>query len=1040
MKRVIISAIALLCVISCTKVIEPTIVPPQSEGQLSLEVSSQSSLLVMSDDGHSGDISFKSRGAELTIDVVTNGENWICESASNDWLTVESNDYFVTLVASRNDGTSERTASLVITASKGEASQSIEINVKQNHAGVPEVSLATNSLHFEAHTSLVAQVAVESNSEEWEAETTCSWLLVEKSEAGLTLTADDNRENRLREATIVVRAGEDSDTLVVRQDGNAFVVLSSHNVAADNDGATRVVLVECNPELEWRVTTDGSDWFTAGIVDGAIEVAIASNGDNGQRFGTITVGVGDDNNSAMATVRVHQIGHDTEELIYEIETTSADFAYTAAPVLSSSTGGTITVDWGDGSEVETFEARRATHTYAKPGKYTLTISGSAKSLEFGSGTDLSPELKSVVSWGKLGYTSAVDMCLGCSKLESIPNDVAESFAQVKSFIGAFSCCESLKEIPAGLFRYATEARTFEDCFSHTASISEIPEGLFDSCHSAQDFSYAFYGTGTGYVVTNTTLTNYDEIAALVSQGKLRTLPAKLFEKCTMATQMDYVFGATAITEIPQNIFDSCTNATTLMGAFSACVNLAKIPEKLLAKTSSVTDIKYMFAGCRSVTELPVGMFSNCQSVTNLEYIFYRTGVKSLKRGLFEGLTKVKTIGAVFQGCQNLTDVEAGVFDGLNAVTSFKYCFSDCTALTTLPAGLFAGRTTAYDFTYTFENTGIVAVPAELFADVRDYSSADLSYTFAECKSLKTVPATLFEKFTTVTSPGFKNTFNASGIETIPAGLFSKNVKVSSGFEETFYNCASLRTIEGPIFPKTTTVSSLAYTFRGCTALESLPEDLFENLAESKIKFTGTFMNCAALKTIPENLFAANSIATQFTFTFASCTALKTIPGNLFGANEKMTSVKSLFDGCSALASIPETIFAATPAITTFERAFAGCTSLTAIPERLFSAIGTKTTSVTFSECFADCSSIETIPAGLFDTVRRINYISGCFENCTALTGESPYTLIGELKIHLYERTRGDDFPNAPTTSSAHEDCFAGCPGLTDYSNMPSSWR
>lgn len=1040
MKRVILSAIALLCVISCTKVIEPTIVPPQSEGQLTIEVGSDSPLLVMAEDGQSGDIALKSRGAELAIDVVTNGESWSCESDGADWLMVESCEYFVSLVASRNEGSTNRTATLVIRASKGEVTKSVEIKVSQNSAVVPEVSLVANNLHFEAHTSLVADVAVESNSEEWDVETTCSWLLVEKTESGLTLTADDNRENLQREATVVVRAGEDSDRLVVKQDGNAYVVLSSHNVATDNQGATKTIRVECNPELQWGVTTDGSGWFTARAVEGAVEVTIAPNGDNGQRVGAITVRVGNENNSATATLRVHQIGSDTEELIYEIETTTADFFYTAAPVLTSSTGGAITVDWGDGGEVETFEARRATHTYAEPGKYTITISGSAKSLEFGTENSLSSELKSIISWGKLGYTTAVDMCLGCSKLESIPNDVAGSFAGVKSFLGAFSCCESLREIPAGLFRYATVARNFEDCFSHTASIAEIPQGLFDTCTAAEDFSYTFYGTGTGYVVTNTTLSNFDEIAAMVSVGKLRAIPVGLFDKCTAIKQMDYIFGATAITEIPETIFDSCANATTLMGAFSACVNLTNIPQSLLARTTSVTDIKYMFAGCRSVTELPVGMFVGCSSVTNLEYIFYRTGVKALKKGLFEGLVKVKTIGAVFQGCQSLTDIEEGVFDGLNAVTSFKYCFSDCTALTTLPAGLFAGRTTAYDFTYTFENTAITSVPAELFADVRDYSSADLSYTFAQCKNLKTVPASLFEKFTAVTSPGFKNTFNASGIETIPQGLFSKNVKVSTGFEETFYNCTSLKRIEGPIFPQSTTVTSLAYTFCGCTALETLPAGMFDSLAGSKTKFTGTFVDCTALKSLPENLFANNTTATQFTSTFAGCTALKAVPETLLGANEKATTVKGLFDGCTALETIPANIFASTPAITSFERTFADCTALTAIPESLFSAIGTKTTSVTFSECFTGCSAITAIPASLFDTVRRINYIDRCFENCTALTGESPYTVIGEQRVHLYERTRGDDFLIIPSSSSAHEDCFAGCTGLTDYSSMPSSWR
>jgi hypothetical protein len=106
---------------------------------------------------------------------------------------------------------------------------------------------------------------------------------------------------------------------------------------------------------------------------------------------------------------------------------------------------------------------------------------------------------------------------------------------------------------------------------------------------------------------------------------------------------------------------------------------------------------------------------------------------------------------------------------------------------------------------------------------------------------------------------------------------------------------------------------------------------------------------------------------------------------------------------------------------------------------LFSAIGTKTTSIVFTECFYGCSALKNIPAGLFDTVTRISFIDLCFAGCTSLTGESPYTMIGEEKIHLYERVQGDDFPRIPSNKSAHIGCFAGCTGLTDYATMPAEW-
>lgn len=1056
MKRfshILLCTIALfVCAVACNKEsLEELVDKSEAAGRITLDVGSDNPLLIMNEDGSAGEINFKSRGGEITLDIITNQEGWSYTATEADWLTITADKHFLHIATERNIGNSSKSATLVVTASdKGGGSTSVTLNISQNHSGIPEVSLSQNELRLKAHTELEQFIEVETNQEEWTFDCTCSWLLVEQGAEGLKLTADDNTTTIKREATITVVAGvgedADTDTIVVRQDGTAFIVLNTHNVATDDKGGVKKITVECNPELEWYyVTTDEGKWYSLSHEGNTLSINIMPNEGGNARKDTLLIQVGDPDNYASAEITIHQIGTDTEELIYEIEVPEKDYPITAAPVLTSSTGGKITVDWGDGSEPEIFESRRGTHTYKEPGLYTITITGEAKSLEFGVEDEFSTELRNIISWGKLGYTSATDMCLGCSRLESIPNDVAGSFASVKSFLGAFSCCESLKEIPAGLFKHATIAKNFEDCFSHSASISKIPAELFANCTAAEDFSYTFYGTGTGYVVTNSTLGNFEEVSEMVKAGKLQSIPETLFDNCVKAKQFNYVFGATAIESIPENIFAKSSNATIFTGAFSACTRLKAIPQKLMKGATAATDIKYMFAGCKSLTEIPVGMFTNNGTVTNLEYIFYKTGITTLKAGTFDGLSGVKTIGAVFQGCESLTTLEANAFRGLTAAKSFKYCFSDCTSLRTIPATLFQGMNNAYEFTYTFENTALESVPAELFAECRDYSSADFSYMFAACPNLKSVPATLFERFTNVTSPGFHYLFEYSGLESVPAGLFAKNVKVSTGFESVFENCTSLKRIEGSIFPTTSTVSTMAYAFYNCPMLEAIPADIFTPIAESKTKFTSTFLGCSSLKTLPDGLFKANVKATQFTGTFVDCSALESIPADLFSGCVNVNGVRSLFDGCKSLKSIPEGLFANMPAITTFERTFAGCTSLESIPADLFSAIGTKTSSITLSECFLNCSSLKSLPSSLFDTVRRINYIDYCFSGCSSLTGESPYTIIttadgSESRIHLYERERGNDFPNAPVSSSAHAGCFKDCTGLSDYANIPSSWR
>lgn len=1040
----------MICAVACKETPEQEIVPPTSEGRVTLTVSSESSLLSMEEGGAAGKVLFRSRGGELFVDVVTNQDEWRWEAENAEWLTIEADKYGLRLMADANTSEASRTASIFVATNKGPENCIVELSVEQNHAGVPEIELAQQNLNFKAHTGLQQRVAVNTNQDEWDFDCTCPWLLIEKGEGELILTADDNLTTAQRTATIELTTGigdsSATDRLTVSQDGSAFIKLASHNIATDDEGGEKRVEIISNPELDWDFEVHCSEWVEAEREEDVLLVRVAPNEGGLERFGTLTITVGDEDNSASVTMKVHQIGSDTDELIYEVEITEPNFTLTAAPVLTLSSGGAITVDWGDGSEIETFESKRGTHTYAQAGMYTISITGEAHQLEFSDGKTTAPEVKNIISWGKLGVKNAADMCLGCVNLESIPNDVAGSFENVKSFIGAFSLCTSLKEIPSGLFRYATLAKNFEDCFSYAESVTEIPEDLFANCTAAERFTYAFYGVGTGYVDTTYTLPNFNtEVKPLVQQGRLTAIPEGLFRNCASALRFDYVFGATAIESIPEGLFANNSAATIFTGAFSACVNLKSIPQGLMKGATAATDIKYMFAGCESVTEIPTGMFVNNSAVTNLEYIFYKTGVKKLSKGLFEGLAAARTIGAVFQDCLSLSEIEEGVFDGLTAATSFKYCFSGCSSLQSIPEGLFRGLEKAYEFKSTFENTALDSVPAGLFADARDYSLAELSYAFAGCANLKTVPATLFEKFTTAGSYLFQCTFYKSGIETIPAGLFAKNVKVSTGFESTFEGCTKLTTIEGPIFPESTTVSALEYTFAGCTALETLPEGFFDSLAGSQTKFTATFAECTALKTLPEGLFAKNTLAKSFTNTFNGCKSLTTLPENLMGSKEKVTSVKGMFQNCSALTAIPADIFAEAPAITSFENTFAGCEALESLPEELFAAIGTKTSGITFSECFMDCKGLNALPAGLFDTVRRISYIDGCFKNCSALTGESPYTIIAaedgtEQKVHLYERTRGTDFPTVSSSTSAHQECFMGCSGLSDYEAMPTSWK
>lgn len=831
----------------------------------------------------------------------------------------------------------------------------------------------------------------------------------------------------------------------------AYIEFASNYIFADYNGGADSFVVDVDPSFEWEIACSES-WFTAQRSGNKLVVTFSPADNRLERKGTLTVKVGSGENVAEDSVVVWQIGTDTEELIYEVETTVPGQRVVAAPILTYQNGGKMTADFGDGSEPGSYESQRVYKDYAEPGIYTIIISGEGiHNLEFSYNDKICPELRRIHSWGKMGYKNAANMCKGCVNLLSIPNDVAGSFEEVGSFVAAFLGCERLQQIPEGLFTYATKAKKFSNCFRYTASVSQIPAGLFANNPLAEEMYYAFYGTGTNFNITDESLLinsgNYKnsypaELEGAIAEGKLTALPEGLFAACPNITRFEYVFGATAIKSIPESIFANNSAATNYEGVCYACTNLEAIPANLMKSATSATNIKYMFAGCLSLTEVPAAMFENCSEVTNLEALFYlSSGIQSLKKDTFKGLSKVKTIGSVFQGCSSLTTVEEGLFDGLTSAKSFPYCFADCTSLRSIPAGLLRGMGAAYEFESMFANTALESVPESLFDDVRDYDLADYAYIFYECKNLKTVPAKLFDHCTEAASGGFNNLFSKSGIQTIPAGLFATCTKVdSTSFEAVFMSCPELHTIEGSIFPEVTTITSMKQIFFNCPKLTNIPADLFKPLGTAKLKFTNAFTGCTSLKTLPEGLFASCTRATHFNSAFADCTALETIPANLLASCTELKYVTAMFVGCTSLKSLPEGLFANNPAIESFEETFAECTQLETIPESLFSAVGTKTTSIAFSYCFYGCSALKTIPVGLFDTVRRISFIDCCFAGCSAVKGESPYTMIDGRKVHLYERVQGTDFPRIPSNKTAHQGCFADCTGLTDYASIPAEWQ
>ncbi len=187
-----------------------------------------------------------------------------------------------------------------------------------------------------------------------------------------------------------------------------------------------------------------------------------------------------------------------------------------------------------------------------------------------------------------------------------------------------------------------------------------------------------------------------------------------------------------------------------------------------------------------------------------------------------------------------------------------------------------------------------------------------------------------------------------------------------------------------------------------------------------------------LASLPETTGDALAEVTSFKYCFYN-PSITSIPADFLAASTKATDLSYVFYMCGNVTSIPKGLFDSCIGATTFDHVFYGCSGLTAVPDGLFDKCP-ETTS--FGYAFYGCSALRTVPTDIFDANTKVTSFSSTFYGCSALTGESPYTSVGDAKVHLYERADHTDTFAEPTKYGS---CFTGCTGLTDYSSIPSAW-
>lgn len=249
--------------------------------------------------------------------------------------------------------------------------------------------------------------------------------------------------------------------------------------------------------------------------------------------------------------------------------------------------------------------------------------------------------------------------------------------------------------------------------------------------------------------------------------------------------------------------------------------------------------------------------------------------------------------------------------------------------------------------------------------------------------------------------------------------------------EVFHSCTGLEQLPEGLFETCTNATNAVSTFAKCINLEQLPVNLFAG-CRSLTYIDNAFRGCESLKEIPENLFASNINLIQAHYVFADCDGLTSIPGKLFSKNALLENVNGLFEDCDNITTIPQELFRQNTAIRMFEHTFRSCNRIQSVPKDLFK---NNIDATSFNGVFADCTKLETVPVSIFDNNRKVANFESSFGWCYELKGETPYTIIGGKKYHLYERHLNPDYFVAPI-NFLH--CFAECWNTDDWEEMQGS--
>ena len=286
------------------------------------------------------------------------------------------------------------------------------------------------------------------------------------------------------------------------------------------------------------------------------------------------------------------------------------------------------VDWGD-SNTDSNVTGDITHTYASPGTYDVTITGTFPNIYFFNRYDRYKVLE-LKNWGSNQWETMQNAFYGCQNMELTATDTAD-MSQVTSYSQAFRDCKSVTSF-SNAENWVTSNTTtcylmFYNCIENTA----VDTSTWDTSN-VTNFSYTFAKNsklttldGSNWDLTK--VTNFSQafegcylLTTITGNGNWRFITSgnlnftKTFDNCYVLDGLNTTnWNMERVTALSETFRDckvlseldltnwDLTNCSSLRLWIYNCPELTTLGDVSSLDTSNITNMQYLFGACDKLT-------------------------------------------------------------------------------------------------------------------------------------------------------------------------------------------------------------------------------------------------------------------------------------------------------------------------------------------------------------------------------------------------------------------------------------------------------